>query len=73
MGESAYFGADSVRREAGAEETAIQRGELALVERTVGVCEATPETRANERGFVRLGKDCVECSLDVLVWNAAGA
>jgi len=72
-GDAAELGADDVGGEAGAEKRAIERGELASIERAADVREAALEARADEHGFVCLGEDGVKGGFDVAVGDAARA
>jgi len=66
----AEFFANRVRGEAGAKKHAVERGDFLLVEGAAKVRESAFETRANESGFVRFGKDCGERCVDVFIGNA---
>jgi len=68
-GDGADFGADDVRREAGAEKARVERGDFALVERTADVREAAFQASTNQAGLVGLGEDCVDGSFDIPVGN----
>jgi hypothetical protein len=73
VGDAAKFGADGVRGETGAEQAAVNAGDLALAERTAKVREATLETSPDQFGFGRVGEHGFECSVDVPVRHTAGA
>ena len=69
-GSESQFRANYVGREAGAEEAAIKRRKLALIERAANVRKVSLEARADGRGLVGLGKDGVEGGFDVAVGYA---
>jgi len=73
VGDALELGANDVRREARGEEAAIERRELALVELAAKVREPALEAGADERGFVGLGENGIECGFDVAVGHAAAA
>jgi hypothetical protein len=72
-GYAAQFGADRVRGETGAQQAAVNSGDLALIERTANVREPSLQPRANEFGFAGLGEYGFEGGLNVPVRNAACA
>lgn len=73
VGDFIQFGTDDVGGEAGGEEAAVKRGELAPVKRRAEVGEAAPEASANERSFVGFGENGCERGVNVLGGNAASA
>src|SRR5579863_4820749 len=72
-GSKAKLGADYVRREAGAEQAAMERGKLALVERAAKMRQMALDARASGCGFVGFGEDGFQRRFDVAIGNAAGA
>lgn len=69
-GSGADFGADDVRREAGAQEASVERGKPAPIERAVQMREPALQPRANQAGFVGFGEDRLDGGFDMAAGDA---
>jgi hypothetical protein len=73
VSDASEFSADYIGREAGAEQHAIERGDLFFVEGASEVRKATLEAVADERGLVGISEDGGERCVDVLIGNATAS
>jgi len=70
-GNSAELRADQVSRESSTQQTAVNSGDVALVERAANVSELSFQACADEFSLARFGEHRGERGVDVPVWHAA--
>jgi hypothetical protein len=68
--DAAKFGSDRVGGKAGAEQAAVERGDLVLAEGASNVREAALQSRADHCSFVGFSKSCFESRVDVGIRHA---
>lgn len=73
MRDAAQFRADDIGGKAGAQQAAVERRDLPLVELAADMRKAALEARADRCGFVRFGERRIERSFNMAIGNAPAA